>query len=463
MENTDDFDLKQVLLYDGPFGPKEAEQIVRAISGTDTKPFDTLREAIGELEVQESRNELSPAGRVRFGVALYLAGSYPSAVERLKKGDSGALSLYYLAKTFFALREYDEAVKHYDLSAKAGYSKDACTLGKAEIYRYKGDAQKSLDELDKLSGAVEQTAEYLYQRGAAVSQLVGTDLEYNPNEAAVTLFERAVAADKNHPAALFGLAMESERRGNDEEALELYKSAVRHFPSNVGTLFNLGILYEDMGQYGQAAGCYQRIADSCQVFEDGKYPEYERSMRVIRDKARMFLKDARASSDTHYDDTAVRKRDEIKLLLGVSVSDFELTNRARGVLQQMDIKTLGDLANISEQELMSAKNFGVPSLIEIREMMALKGLSIGMFAKEEILPEKEEEDFKETGDWDEPIDKLDLTVRARKCLSRLNIQTIGELKRKTGDELMKCKNFGITSLNEIRERLAVFGHKLRGE
>ena len=78
--------------------------------------------------------------------------------------------------------------------------------------------------LDKLSGAVEQTAEYLYQRGATVAALGG-----NPTEV-VALFERAVEADGRHAGALFGLALENDRRGNDETALDLYQRAAATFP-----------------------------------------------------------------------------------------------------------------------------------------------------------------------------------------------------------------------------------------
>ena len=43
----------------------------------------------------------------------------------------------------------------------AGYNSDDCALATAEAYRYAKDLKKSLEVLDKLSGAVEQTAEYL--------------------------------------------------------------------------------------------------------------------------------------------------------------------------------------------------------------------------------------------------------------------------------------------------------------
>ena len=58
---------------------------------------------------------------------------------------------------------------------------------------------------------------------------------------------------------------------------------------------------------------------------------------------------------------------------------------------------------------------------------------------------------------------LNLSVRARKCMIRLGINVMSELCRRTGDDLLECKNFGVTSLNEVREKLAVMGLKLRGE
>ena len=62
-----------------------------------------------------------------------------------------------------------------------------------------------------------------------------------------------------------------------------------------------------------------------------------------------------------------------------------------------------------------------------------------------------------------PISDLSLSVRARKCMIRLGISTIGELLRRTGDDLLECKNFGVTSLNEVRDKLSVHGLKVRGD
>ena len=63
----------------------------------------------------------------------------------------------------------------------------------------------------------------------------------NPDEV-VALLERAVAADENHAGALFGLALENDRHGNDDYARELYERAANQFPTHVGTLLNLGVL-----------------------------------------------------------------------------------------------------------------------------------------------------------------------------------------------------------------------------
>jgi DNA-directed RNA polymerase subunit alpha len=438
-----EFDLKQTILLDGPFGPQETERLALALS-TDVTQLDILREAVSELEHKEQQGELTPAGRVRLGVGLYLTGQYEPAIACLKKGDGGALASYYTAKSYFALGQYADAVKSYDMAQKSGYNIGDCTLGRAEVYRYQNDPANSLAQLDKLSGAVEQTAEYLYQRGATVAQL-----GVNPSEA-VALYERAVQADRTHSGALFGLALESERRGNDEEALELYKKAVSRFPANLGILFNLGLLYEDMELYDQAVVCYQRIVDA----------------HPTNKKARLFLKDAKASSEMHIDEEAQRKRDRINQVLNTPVTDFELTVRSRNCLKTMGIMTLGDLCAHTEQDLLASKNFGEQSLIEIREMLTLKGLRLGQFATEKAEPDYIETESLSPDEQENllrPVTDLNLSVRARKCMNRLNIGTIGELVRRTEAELLDCKNFGVTSLMEIREKLTEFNLKLRGE
>jgi len=58
------------------------------------------------------------------------------------------------------------------------------------------------------------------------------------------------------------------------------------------------------------------------------------------------------------------------------------------------------------------------------------------------------------------VEELELSVRSYNCLKNANIQTIGELVQKTEAEMLKTKNFGRKSLNEIKEILASMGLSL---
>ena len=58
---------------------------------------------------------------------------------------------------------------------------------------------------------------------------------------------------------------------------------------------------------------------------------------------------------------------------------------------------------------------------------------------------------------------LNLSVRAHNGMIRLRINTLADLIRRTGDDLLKCWSFGVTSLREVREKLAAIGLRLRGE
>lgn len=59
------------------------------------------------------------------------------------------------------------------------------------------------------------------------------------------------------------------------------------------------------------------------------------------------------------------------------------------------------------------------------------------------------------------IRNLELSVRSRRTMSRLGIETIGQLCERTEEDLLGCMNFGVTSLNEIKEKLSSFGLHLK--
>jgi len=441
-----DFDIKSVVLTNSSFGPEEIRQILGTV-GRDYNAYSTLRDSVSELELQSE--ERSPATNVRLGVCQFIMGRHGSAVDTLTAADGGALAHFYLAKSYFALHDFEKAIEAYQSAQTAGYNKDDCQLGVVECLRTRGgqgDSEQALTMLDNMFGPIEQTANYLYQRGATIASLGG-----NPSEV-IALYERAVESDSTHAGALFGLALENDRRGNDVQALQLYQNASSVFPTHIGALLNLGILHEDRGEYDRSIHCYQRVLDS--------YPTERR--------ARMFLRDAQASGDMYYDEEEQKKRDRMSQVLSIPVTDFELSVRSRNCLQKMGIMTLGDLCRCTEQELLASKNFGETSLVEIRDMLRSKGLELGQLNTEkQPAPEANYDTSGLSPDeqalLDRPIAELSLSVRARKCMVRLGISTIGELVRRTGDELLECKNFGVTSLTEVREKLTNYSLKLRGD
>ena len=441
MSQVPELELKDILLSNSSFGPSEIDFVANRISNDYTQ-FPILRDVTQQLESQMDR---TPATNVRLGVCQYLLGNYADSLGTLGAADGGALAYFYQGRSHFAQTKYDQAISCYESAKTAGYDGDRCMLAVAECKRHMNSVDEAMQIMDNMFGPIEQTSEYLYQRGATIAALGN-----NPNEV-IALYERAVELDPNHPGALFGLGLENDRRGNDEKAIELYQRAAAVFPTNVGALLNLGLLYEDHDQNERAARCYDRILES--------YPTHE--------KAHLYRGDAIASLDGPYNPEKIREQQQMASVMSISISQFELSVRSRNCLQKMGIKTLGDLTKVSESEMLNSKNFGETSLVEIREMMANKGLSIGQFSHDKTEELEPLDTSNMTPDEqaliERPISDLNLSVRARKCMTRLGLATIGELIRKSGDDLLECKNFGVTSLNEIREKLTQTGLKLRGD
>jgi DNA-directed RNA polymerase subunit alpha len=434
-------DLRELVLSSQGFGPSEIAQI-NAVVAADVNQYGVFRDVVQELQHSEDQ---TPAAMTRLGVCLFLLGRYEESSTTLRGGDGGAVAQFYQGKIALQQERYDDAIAFFDAAQGAGYQAEQCQLGQAEALRYAGRSSEAMTILDNIFGPTEQTAEYLYQRGATVSAIGGEVAEV------AAYYQRAISIDPRHAGALFGLALLNDRFGNDDEAMDLYQRAAAVFPAHLGTLINLGLMYEDRNDYNRAQACYRRILE---VFP-------------TEPRAALYLKDAAAGGSTYYDEDAQRRSERLAHVLNIPVTDFELSVRARNCLQKMGLRTLGDLARTTEQQLLSSKNFGETSLVEITEILASRGLRLGQLAHEKTEPEPAVDISGLSPDQqallDRPISDLNLSVRARKCMVRLQLTTIGELIRRTGDELLECKNFGVTSLNEVREKLTELNLKLRGD
>lgn len=209
------------------------------------------------------------------------------------------------------------------------------------------------------------------------------------------------------------------------------------------------MIYEDRCEYEKASKCVEAVLTA--------HPNHK--------KAILFQKDIESSKVMIYDEEKEKLQDRHNKILEIPISDFELSVRSRNCLKKMKIFTVGDLLNITEAELLSYKNFGETSLMEIKKILEPKNLRLGMALEEKSAAASSAEVSNIEGVSEEMLNKsvedMELSVRARRALTKLGTKTIGELIAKTEAELLGCKNFGVTSLNEIKERLTGYGLSLR--
>lgn len=270
---------------------------------------------------------------------------------------------------------------------------------------------------------------------------------------AIERYRAALDLHDRHNEALFHLAYLLDLRGDDEEAMSLYEDCISEPPVPVNAVLNLAVLYEDHGRYQEAMTLVRRVVE--------EHPNHVR--------ARLFLGDIANSLTMYYDEEREATREQRSAILDTPISDFELSVRSRNCLKQMNINTIGDLLRITEPKLLAYKNFGETSLNEIKEMLRAKGLRLGQALEDGGLPATlgttpGPAPAIGVGDpnvLNRSVAELELSVRSRKCLQRLGITTLGELTQRTEAELMAIKNFGQTSLIEIKRRLAELGLSLR--
>ena len=399
-----------------------------------------------EAAVRDARAGNNPAA----ASGSWVCGEYRKVLE-LATGDD-ELSLFLRADSLLELQRFAEAAE-----LVAGHT------GAADPAL----AATALHALD----AAGRTEEVLAQ--AAKAKLLPADAAYfaarvleleGDYEKACAAYEAVLASHADHFPARFRLARRADLHGDDAEALKHYEGLLQRRPIPTSALVNLGVLYEDRNDFEKACGCYGAV-----LRRDPSNPV-----------ARLYFKDAHESLDMFYDEELEKKEDRLMQVLRTPISDFELSVRARNCLQNMDIRTLGDLVSHSEPELLEFKNFGETSLNEIKRVLQAKGLRLGMRRDDGsfVIPEEfeAEPDFDPDRDlaWlgelsddqreglELQISTLNLSVRCHRALvERLNLQRVADILRYTEEDLLSMPNFGITSLNELTSKLNELGLRLR--
>jgi DNA-directed RNA polymerase subunit alpha len=413
-------------------------QVRREAFGSNSQ-LEQFKSWVNRLAKQDDRT-----ANLKAGIALLLLGQAEQAVELLKQAGEGGLKRYYLGLALREAGQFVAAVTEFERAADKGWPALDAALQQVDTLRRAG----RLDEAEKLLGKQartgEKAAEYHYQRGCLLARGERAD-------EAFAAFSKAVELDADHAGACFQLGCLYCAEGSLAEAVTMLRRCVENPPAPVSALVNLAVIYEDQGNYDLAIRCLQEVlkADPNDA------------------RARMYLKDALAGLTQYYDEAQERARDKRTQILEIPITDFELSVRSRNCLKKMSIHTLGDLLRVSETDLLNYKNFGETSLGEIKAVLAQKGLRLGQGIEEERSVARRSAAHLVTASGgpedvlNKSVDDLELSVRARRCLERLGLRTLGDVSSRTEAELLAAKNFGVTSLTEIKQQLANFGLSLR--
>jgi DNA-directed RNA polymerase subunit alpha len=395
---------------------------------------------------ERTEQELSKPGRKNYlalGAALAVLGRYQQAFEILEKADDGKEKFLELAFCLRKTRQYDKAIETLDKAAKAGADALAVNCAKAGAYRLKKDFAGAIKVLKACENYQKVSAMYHYTLGRCLQAQGDYD-------AAIENYQTAVEIDPVYSKGLFHLAFLLDIRGDEQAAIDYYKQLINNGAPYISALFNLAVLYEDADEYEKALKCIEQILKF--------HPNNQRAI--------LFKKDIESSKIMIYDEEIEKTKDQRNKTLETPISDFELSVRSRNCLKKMNLNTVGDLLKISETELLAYKNFGETSLTEIKGMLESKGLRLKMSVEDKTLsPVLQEVQSSQSDIAPELLNKsladFEMSVRARNCLKFLNIKTIGELISKTEAELLGVKNFGVTSLIEIKQVLEGLGLGLR--
>ncbi|MGD8453499.1 MAG: DNA-directed RNA polymerase subunit alpha C-terminal domain-containing protein [Phycisphaerae bacterium] len=399
------------------------------------KARERFAEMLSEYKEQVERGQ---GEALKLALGLAVLGRYRDALEWLGKTPDGKFRRFYAARAAVALGRHEQALQELEQAAAKGWDRFDADMHAAAIYLQQGDVAAA-SKLAKAHERVGQDrADWYYVQGLILERA-------DDWAGALEQYEKALALNADHPQATFRCAYVYDIHGEDERAIDLYEELAFRPRAHVNALMNLAVIYEDLGRYDKARECLQRVLKA--------YPNHAR--------ARLFLKDVESCWQMVVEEAGDEHVDAANQLLDTAISEFELSVRARNCLKKMNIRSLGDLVRLSESELLSFKNFGETSLTEIKTLLNKRGLHLGQSAEELVSQPTGEPGVARVivppgreAILQKPVSELELSVRSRRCLQRLAVSTLGELCQLSEADLLAARNFGVTSLNEVKARLA---------
>ena len=435
----------------------QAQELARLAQNSKAQR-DTFEQWLGDQaeQLSQAKGEIGQDA-LKLGLLLASAGRPDKAIDWLSKAPAGLDRSLSLGLCYLQTQKFEQALVELDAAKASGA--DAFTVAMVKV-----EALRQLDRLDEAENLLKKhEPDASARKGRAEPSVSGgrTKADYwyqlgricearGQKEQALEHYEQCLQMQEDHQGAHFRLAYYSDLAGDDEAALEHYHQCTSVWPVHVNALLNLAVLYEDVEDYDKAEACLRKILSA--------NPNHER--------AKLFLRDVLSTQTMYYDEDQERRLDKRNQVLEIPVTDFELSVRSRNCLKSMGLITLGDLLKVTEPDLLRYKNFGETSLREVRAILAQKGLRLGQMVEDQpgkhtgAQADSEDSDTLSAGAMNIPLPEVNFSVRVKRCLEGLGVVTLGDVADLSHEKLLTCKNFGQTSLDEVKLRLREHGLSL---
>lgn len=376
---------------------------------------------------------------VKRGLALWLLGRSAEALETVS-GSKLSEGRYVAGMCALELGLYEEAIKRFEAVLKE--QKDNF-LVKCKLLESKVKSAPSQSVMQEINAEIKKkprSPELHYVRGLLNHYLCDYDKEMQD-------YEKAVELSAEFAPALLRLGFLYGLTESIEEAEAFYRRLSELRPTYASALINLGLLYEDMREYERAAQCYRLVLRT--------YPTNER--------ARMYLEDALSAMKMYEVEKGPEVPKPTPEELKVSISELDLSTRTRNALLSAGVQTLGELIEKTEAELLATRSIGEHSIDEIKAFLARRGLGLreAERAITPLLPSAGPPVVPSPEALEMSIEELGLSLRTVKALDAAGISKVGQIIEKTEKEMLAIRHFGRISLQEVKEKLAEKGLRLR--
>jgi len=245
---------------------------------------------------------------------------------------------------------------------------------------------------------------------------------------AVECFERAKKTDAEEFDIVMDIAETKRMSGNIDEALKIIKSFSHSHANSAELYYQWGHCLDDMGEYQEA------------------FNKYEQSLKIDPDHAKTLFRMAFNYDMGGEDEKAIEYYEKCTKLHPTYKNAFINL----GILYEDTGKH--DDAVYCFESILDAEPTHDRAALFLKDARA----SMMMYYDEEVSKKQ----GKESEVLNIPISDFELSVRSKNCLEKMNIRTLKDLTRITEADLLSFKNFGETSLNEIKAILSQKGLRL---